>query len=115
MEENQRRIIREILEFNRDYAIVPDQTRGFRREGGKPKVYAELRVFNGNPQLIVFYGKVRYTWNIVAREEANPMKALKRITGYKGIESIPPELLKDVGISDDARKLWAEMLKERGV
>lgn len=115
MEEKQRALVLRILEMNRDYAIVPDQPRGFRREGEKNRVYAELRVFNGQPQLVVFYGKTRYTWNIIAREEPTPMKALKRITGYKGVESIPPEILKEAGIGNDALALWAEMLRGRGI
>jgi len=115
MNEKQRELVRKILEINRDFAVIPDHERGFRREGEKNRVYAELRVFNGQPQLVVFYGKVRYTWNIVPRDEPNPMKALKRITGYKGIQSIPPELLKEVGLGNDALALWAEMLRERGV
>ena len=114
MNEKQREMVRKILEFNRDFRIVSDQERGFRREGQKDRCYAELRIFNGLPQLIFFYGKTRYTFNITPREEPDLMKALKRVKGFKGVENIPPEIFAELGFNKETLKLWAEMLRERG-
>lgn len=115
MEAKQREMVRKILEFNRDYRLSEDRQRGFRNEGQKDRCYAELRIFNGQPQLVFFYGKRRYTFLILPRDEPDTMKALKRVKGFKGIQAIPPEILKDLGFSKETLALWAEMLEEWGV
>lgn len=57
-----------ILFFNSRYSIrQEDSLKHFRRQGEKEKVQAELRLFNGKPQLVVFYGKTRYTFKIWQR------------------------------------------------
>lgn len=107
-------IVDTILELNKGFSIRRDAQRHFRREGEKPKVYAELRVFNGRPQLVFFYGKQRYTFNLVEREKPDNSKALMRITGYNGIDSIAPDLLERHFEAGEV-KLRRAMLKRDGV
>jgi hypothetical protein len=103
-----------ILFFNTKYSIrQEDSLKHFRRQGEKATVQAELRLFNGKPQLVVFYGKTRYTFKIWQRIEPQPHKALMRIVGYKGIESVEkPNLNKH--FTEGEQKLRAEMLRQKG-
>ncbi|MDD3906491.1 MAG: hypothetical protein PHS46_08245 [Candidatus Omnitrophica bacterium] len=103
-----------IMEMNREYALAPDTERGFKREGHKERVEAFVRVFNGQPQLVFFYGKTRYTFNFVTRGEQNPTAALMSILGYRGIDSIPSEILHEY-FTKETIDMRREMLKLRGV
>jgi hypothetical protein len=103
-----------VLWFNTNYSIRQEDTlKHFRRQGEKDKVRAELRLFNGKPQLIVFYGKTRYTFKILQRAKPNELKALVRVVGYKGIASINQGKL-DHYFTDSEQKLRAETLKVQG-
>jgi len=102
------------LFFNTNYSIrQEDSLKHFRRQGEKDTVRAELRLFNGKPQLVVFYGKTRYTFKVLQRQPAEPHKALMRIVGYKGMEGIDKAKL-DKYFTEGEQKLRAEMLRERG-
>jgi hypothetical protein len=103
-----------ILWFNNYYSIrQEDSIKHFRRQGEKEKVQVELRIFNGKPQVVVFYGKTRYTFKVLERTPPQPSKALMRIVGYKGMETINKGKL-DHYFSDAEQKLRAEMLRQRG-
>jgi len=108
-------IINLILRITGNYRMVPADTRSFKREGHKERVEPELRVFNGKPQLIVFYGKTRYTYNIVPRGKESKAAMLMSVTGYKGIENIPGDVLKALGFTETELELRKAMLAERGV
>ena len=104
-----------ILWFNTNYSIRPEEgLRHFRRQGEKDKVRVELRLFNGKPQVVVFYGKTRYTFKVLERTPPQPHKALMRITGYTGIARIAQGKL-DKYFSDAEQKLRAAMLSKEGV
>ncbi len=113
MDESQKQLVKVILDLNRLYDIQPDIKRGFKREGEKERVDVQLRVFNGQPQIAIFYGKVRYTYNLVSRKEPNNTAALMALLGYKGVDAIPPDLLAD--FNKEAVAMRKEMLRERGV
>lgn len=104
-----------ILWFNTNYSIrEEDSLKHFRRQGEKEKVRVELRLFNGKPQVVVFYGKTRYTFKVLQRTPPKAHKALMRITGYQGIKGINQGKL-DHYFSDAEQKLRAEMLRLAGV
>jgi len=112
---DEKELVRQILRIAGNYRIVPADTAAFKRKGLKEKVETELRVFNGKPQLIVFYGKTRYTYNLVSRNNEDKAAMLMSITGFKGIDSIPKEILEILGFSKTELELRRSMLKERGV
>jgi hypothetical protein len=104
-----------ILWFNTNYSIrQEDGLKHFRRQGEKDKVRVELRLFNGKPQVVVFYGKTRYTFKVLERTPPQPHKALMRITGYTGIAKVNQGKL-DRYFSDAEQKLRAAMLSKEGV
>jgi hypothetical protein len=103
-----------VIWFNKNYSIrKEDELKHFRRQGEKERVQAELRIFNGQPQLVVFYGKTRYTFNIFQRVQPNTAKALMRITGYKGMETIDKRALQK-HFTETEVELRQLSLKERG-
>jgi hypothetical protein len=103
-----------ILFFNTNYSVRQEgELKHFRRQGEKEKVQAELRIFNGKPQLIVFYGKTRYTFHIYQRTKPEPFKALMRIAGYKGMEGVDKGKLGQY-FTEDMQKLRKITLSERG-
>ena len=102
------------LFFNKNYSIRNESgLKHFRRQGEKETVQVELRLFNGKPQVIVFYGKTRYTFKVLERTPPQPHKALMRIVGYQGIDKVEKKNL-DKHFTDAEQKLRAEMLRERG-
>lgn len=104
-----------ILFFNTKYSVRnEDSLKHFRRQGEKEKVRVEMRLFNGKPQVVVFYGKTRYTFKVWQRIKPEPHKALMRITGYQGIEKIAKPHL-DKYFTEGEQKLRAEMLSKAGV
>lgn len=103
-----------IFWLNKKYSIrKEDELKRFRRQGEKERVQAELRVFNGQPQLIVFYGKTRYTFHIFERVQPNPAKALLRITGFEGIERCDKRALQK-HFTETEVELRKLSLKDRG-
>jgi hypothetical protein len=110
---SQDKMAKAILEFNRDYMMIPDKERGFRREGQKDVVDVELRVFNGTPQVVVFYGKTRYTYNIFPRNAPDRTSALMKIMGYSGVDSLTEEC--KAMFPKEALDLRKRSLKQRGV
>lgn len=103
-----------IFWLNKKYSVRQEHDlKRFKRQGEKEKVQAELRVFNGQPQLIVFYGKTRYTFNILERMQPKPAKALLRITGYEGIERCDKRAL-DRHFTETELELRKQSLKDRG-
>ena len=103
-----------VIWFNKKYSIrKEDELKHFKRQGEKERVQAELRIFNGQPQLIVFYGKTRYTFNICERVKPNTAKALMRITGYEGIAKCDIRALQK-HFTDTEIELRRLSLKERG-
>lgn len=102
-----------IVRLNRDFNLRPHKSAHYRNRGEKGRVDAELRLFNGNPQLIFFYGKRRYTFDIEPRKAPSTYPALKRIVGYKGIAEIRGALVPYFKKEDlDNRH---NVLKQRGV
>jgi hypothetical protein len=103
-----------VLWLNTTYRIERDKPRGFRREGEKDIVEAEVRLFNGQPQLVFFYGKTRYTFNLMKRREPDKVFALTQVKGFRGTEDIPLSILRKF-FSDNEIKLRAYWLKEKGI
>jgi len=111
--ENLALIQRMLIWFNTNYSVRHANIGDFRRKGEKERVQAELRLFNGQPQLIFFYGKTRYTFDILQREKPNVIKALLRICGYEGTDKIDQKTLGDYFTPNEVemRKIT---LKDRG-
>jgi hypothetical protein len=102
------------LFFNKNYSVRNEVSlKHFKRQGEKDRVQVELRLFNGKPQVVVFYGKTRYTFKVLERTPAQPHKALMRIVGFKGIESVDKATMAKY-FTEPEQKLRAEMLRERG-
>jgi hypothetical protein len=82
--------------------------------GSKEGVRVYLKVFNGTPQIIFYFGKTPYTF--VPRQRAAPMpyKALTSITGYQGIGAIAPGILAKYFTAQEIATRQAE-LKVKGV
>lgn len=102
-----------IIRLNRDFCIRPHKSSHYRNRGEKGRVDAELRLFNGDPQLIFFYGKRRYTFDINPRKAPSTYPALKGICGYRGIAEIRGAVAPYFNKDDlDAREA---VLRRRGV
>lgn len=114
MNEKEEKLLEAVVWFNTHFSVVPDTPKHFKREGVKDNVRAELRTFNGKPQLIIWYGKSQYRFNLVMRNEPKPVEALLRIYGYNGIENMPDRILQRF-FNESEIELRRRGLKERGV
>lgn len=98
-----------ILWFNSNYRLVQNSTSG---QGDKDLVEAHLRLFNGEPQVMVFYGKTPYRFKAIPRDEVNTWAALNKITGRLGLVDLPPELLNKYFTSEQLGKRDRELRNE---
>lgn len=106
-------LIDTIVRFNKYFQIKGHKSSHFKNRGEKERVDAELRLFNGNPQIVFFYGKRRYTFDIEPRKAPSTYPALKRIVGYRGIAEIRGALVPYFKKEDLEHR--HNVLKQRGV
>lgn len=87
-----------------------------RHLGEKDKVRLELRLFNGQPQAIVWYGKTQYSFDVhLTKIEEQEARLLRKITGHDGIREAVHKLpVIQKLVKADKLEARTKELKERG-
>lgn len=100
-----------ILWFNSNCYLENDERP---KQGEKENTQLELRLFNDMPQIVMFYGKTAYRFNVKGRDKPNSWEAARRCYGYEAFSRMPEEIIRKHFQADQitARK---SQLKDRGV